>query len=568
MYCTIFSWGRPRQKLAEKIDQKERKANEEKEKKAEDLEVPVGVDPSLVQTLPYDPEVAAAEIATSPVEVMESPMKSVLDTENSWWKCEQYFLEMKKFKEQQEEVPDSQTHGTDDAHENLSTSLQEASLEPIAEPEVSPQPQLSAASKSDEPKVDEISQPSAPGAQSKLDAGAEAFEGVPNTDGEQKVSEGDEKEGGEVEKVKESGGTQDPPSPVEQPLDSVPKPEDDEVEIVEPPNKNAYDDVGSPTPESSKPVDHSIGLLEDMLKHGLDLTTAIGHLKSGTWPCPKADGSKADGSKGPDGSKAPVVRRIAQFKNKTGQPMDVPDDDDDDDEGSKPPARRKAEPKPKGKGRGKGKGKTKAAPKVKAKAKAKSLPKGKAKGKAKNVKGKGSEDKVEAEDSDEKEVEDTETEDADKDLDIEDVQNKDVEPKDVEPKDVETKDVEPEDNEKPVDKKKKRKAESEKEETPDQKPASKKPKKDAKSFARRPCPSTSPAKDKWIAISQTFKSQVQQQILEAGEKVSKWEERGKGVSGRCWQGALLSSYTSLCKMFDWVDGDGFFMIVFPVRSLS
>ena len=80
----------------------------------------------------------AAEIATSPVEVMESPMKSVLDTENSWWKCEQYFLEMKKFKEQQEAVPDSQTHGTDDAHENLSTSLQEASLEPIAEPEISP----------------------------------------------------------------------------------------------------------------------------------------------------------------------------------------------------------------------------------------------------------------------------------------------------------------------------------------------------------------------------------------------------------------------------------------------
>ena len=54
------------------------------------------------------------------------------------------------------------------------------------------------------------------------------------------------------------------------------------------------------------------------------------------------------------------------------------------------------------------------------------------------------------------------------------------------------------------------------------------PKRMLRVFARRPCPSTSPAKDKWIAISQTFKSQVQQQILEAGEKVSKWEERGKG----------------------------------------
>ena len=42
----FFSWGRPRQKLAEKNEQKEKKAKEEKDKKAENVMLPVGVDPS------------------------------------------------------------------------------------------------------------------------------------------------------------------------------------------------------------------------------------------------------------------------------------------------------------------------------------------------------------------------------------------------------------------------------------------------------------------------------------------------------------------------------------------
>ena len=520
MYLFV-SWGRPRQKLAERNEQKEKKATEEKDKKAENVMVPVGVDPSLVQTLPYDPEVAATEIASS-VDTLESPVKRVLETENSWWKCQQYLeeMKMKRFKEQPEApAPDSQTHDTDDTDETLAKSLQEASLTPIVDPEISQQPQLSAASTSDEPKeskLEDTSQSLAPGVQSKLDAGAEAFKDVPNTqaEGEQKVSGGDEKEGGEVLEVKESGDTQDLTDPMGQSLDSVPKPEDD-VEIIEPAVSHA--------PESSKPVDHSVGLLEDMLKQGLDLAAAIGHLKNGTWPCPKADDSKADGAKKADGSKAPVVSRIEQFKNKSGQPTEVVVPDGGVDEsGSKPPAPKEAETKREGKGKGKGKGKgntikpkakAKSLPKGKAKAKAKSSPKGKAKAKAKTAKGK-------AEDVEE----DTE---------------------DLETKDDETMDVETQEHEKNEEGKGEKKVESDESEKkpqptknkkePNEEAPAKKPKKDAKSFARRPCPSTSPAKDKWIAISQTFKSQVQQQILEAGEKVSKWEEREKGVSGRCWQ---------------------------------
>ena len=461
---------------------------------------------------------------------------------------------MKRFKEQQEaSVPDSQTYETD---ENLAKCLQAASLTPIVEPETSPQHQVSAASNADEPKPDETSsqllvasaeskldveaaskpyetssQPLVPSAESKLDVEAaskpyetssqplvpsaestskldveaEACKGVPfpNTEDQQKVpeAEGEEKGGGEVEKVKESPGTQDLSNPVDQSLDSAPKPaEGDEVEIMEPPAPQAHEVVMA-VPESSKCLDHSIGLLEDMLKHGLDLTTAIGHLKGGTWPYPKADGSKA-----------PVVSRIKQFKNKSGQTTE--EDVRGPDDGSTSSAPLATEPN---KGKGKGKGKAKAKAKSSPKAKAKSSPKGKAKAKAKTVKARRSRGKEGQGDQVEEDVEEVSGE---------------KEPHDVETHDLETDDVKTseEKREPQVESEKKPSPTKKKGETPGEEPSSKKPKKEpSKSFARRPCPATSPAKDKWMAISQTFKSQVQPQILEAGEKVSKWEERGRGV---------------------------------------
>ena len=47
-----------------------------------------------------------------------------------------------------------------------------------------------------------------------------------------------------------------------------------------------------------------------------------------------------------------------------------------------------------------------------------------------------------------------------------------------------------------------------------------------KTFARRPCPKTSPASDRWIAISQTFKKHVAPRIVALGLYTYSYEDRG------------------------------------------
>ena len=47
---------------------------------------------------------------------------------------------------------------------------------------------------------------------------------------------------------------------------------------------------------------------------------------------------------------------------------------------------------------------------------------------------------------------------------------------------------------------------------------------EAKSFARRPCPATSPAKDKWHAIMSTYKSKIYQKVRAAGGTPYAWED--------------------------------------------
>ena len=54
-----------------------------------------------------------------------------------------------------------------------------------------------------------------------------------------------------------------------------------------------------------------------------------------------------------------------------------------------------------------------------------------------------------------------------------------------------------------------------------------------KTFARRPCPKTSPASDRWIAISQTFKKHVAPRIVALGLYTYSYEDRGATKISNC-----------------------------------
>ena len=51
-------------------------------------------------------------------------------------------------------------------------------------------------------------------------------------------------------------------------------------------------------------------------------------------------------------------------------------------------------------------------------------------------------------------------------------------------------------------------------------------KNESKTFARRPCPKTSPASDRWIAISQIFKKHVAPKIVALGLYTYSYEDKG------------------------------------------
>ena len=66
-----------------------------------------------------------------------------------------------------------------------------------------------------------------------------------------------------------------------------------------------------------------------------------------------------------------------------------------------------------------------------------------------------------------------------------------------------------------------------------------------KSFARRPCPKTSPASDRWIAIQKTYKSQVVPKILEVKGAPYSWEDWGVWV----WVRFVLFKIHEIMKVF-------------------
>ena len=208
--------------------------------------------------------------------------------------------------------------------------------------------------------------------------------------------------------------------------------------------------------------------LENMHQQGLDLEAAIGQLRSENWE-----------KTGP----APVVPRTDQFKMKDGLPV----------------SKGKGKGKGRGKGKGNGKGKGKGKP-AKAKAKAKASAKAKAKAKARANRKRPEVEQPEGEEGLEDHPEVPEAE----------------EPVEGE-KPVE---------EKPVKKKRKTppkaKVSEDGEAQVDAAPETNEPK--LKSFARRPCPVTSPAKDKWHAIRSTYKSEIYQKVKDANGTPHAWED--------------------------------------------
>ena len=206
-----------------------------------------------------------------------------------------------------------------------------------------------------------------------------------------------------------------------------------------------------------------LSALEGMLKEGFDLDGAIARLKD------------------EDNLDIPVVSRIEQFQNKkTNQPEDeAGDNQDGKDDNQRKPGPRKPGPKPRGKAKAKAKAKAKGQPKKKASPKPKTQGKKEGPGK------------------------------------MEEVEEHHEEPQEPVPK---------------IEKRKSGKIEKGEEGSKDGPEAalepSKKAKSEPKSFARRPCPTTSPAKDKWVAIMQTFRGEIQQKLKDGGEKPSKWEDMG------------------------------------------
>ncbi len=199
--------------------------------------------------------------------------------------------------------------------------------------------------------------------------------------------------------------------------------------------------------------------------------------------------------------KVPVPTRVEQFKSRNS-------------EQGKDAKKGKGKGRGRGRGRGRGKGRGKGlvrkqsgeptadaeaepavAPKrraAKPKAKAKATAKGKAKAKAKaNVKKAESKERKEDEKDDEKEEEDPQDEQDKRDEQHEQGKDDGI-------------------------------AEKPDEERPRKRPRGGEP----ATFARRPCPATSPANFRWLAIKAIYRNKVVKQIQDMGEAISKWEERG------------------------------------------
>jgi len=292
-----------------------------------------------------------------------------------------------------------------------------------------------------------------------------------------------------------------------------------------------------------------LSLLETMHAQGLSLKGAIASLRN----------AMVD---------APIVKRIEQYKIKKvkvqkAKPKteeEAGSDQSDEEEMREPEDSTKPRPRPKAKGKSKSKGKGKGRGKA-AKAKAKPYAKRKAQKKVEEH-----EISDESDEEDEDEEEEISSKHAKKRAEVKLREAKNAKTKNSEPssdselplpKDSKVEKVTKKKTTEEAPAKKKKTEEKMTEEAPAKKkkteeqmteeaPAKKKkteaeavpdkkkkkrtdeaPEKgEPKTFARRPCPKTSPASDRWIAISQTFKKHVAPRIVALGLYTYSYEDRG------------------------------------------
>ena len=399
-------------------------------------------DPSIQQTLDYDPDAALVEIATSqPVDVPSpSDPGSASKTENSWWKVErdqeERFRRLEKLPSVGETVQDSES---DDM---IAQHLQAALPAPLDQPTAPAPPQDDGQPKksnSGKP-IDDKPDPS------DVDMKEETTVPTSVQPEHSKITEPKdvgitEPKDGTITGPKDGTITGPKDGTITEPKDGTitePKrveiiePEDGmitepkDVEVVEPKGDNNAEMKSAKTklikspkseipdeecmmmfpkdtlmkapPASSQTLavtqDAVVALLEGMLKDGMDLSQAIAQLKNG-----KSEKVV------PEDEEAPLVTRIDQFKRKAAAAAEASEAEQDQEP---LPDAAKPEPKEAGKrkakGKAKGKAKAKAAPKAKAKAAGKARA---AKAKSKpgrrprvNKKGKGEEEVEDLEETD------------------------------------------------------------------------------------------------------------------------------------------------------------------------
>jgi hypothetical protein len=435
---------------------------------------PPAIDPSTVETLHYDPygeDQVDNPNAESPKSILINKADHPYFTENSWWKVERY---------NEENHTKRQVDGESD----------QQALDPCDKI----------------PSHDQMDTPSPPATVPERDQPTDMHLEPKDVEMDQKTKEPQEKKEfeekkDETEEQKEAGETQEDEVEEEEPEVETKDPEMVEeqksqeaklesVEKMPEVKKMAPESMNTDHVEPEVTQEAVVAVLEHMLKEGLDLSMAIHQLKGGMLETKQG---------------IPIVDRIKQFQlknlNKPG-----PESDETPEE-EKKPAKHKA----------RGKAKAKAAAKPKA---AGRRPRAKAKAKAKAEKAAKASAAEEIEDDDVEVVDganDEEKSTENTTMEEEQSNTKPGDAKAMDKPDKEENHVKDTEEDKP---KKKRKDHQEPGDEGAKKP------KTAKSFARRVCPSTSPAKDKYLAIMEVFKTEIQDKLKENGEKISKWEDRG------------------------------------------
>ena len=237
-----------------------------------------------------------------------------------------------------------------------------------------------------------------------------------------------------------------------------------------------------------------VSMLECMLEDGMDLKDAIEQVKG-----------------------APLVLRVEQFKNKNTQKTD------DDSEGNQLAGQSK---KPKAKA----KAKAKASAKRRAKAKASHKAAAKRKPGASKATGEESDDVDEVLDSEDEKPMDEKEKTAETEESLPEPESTEMPETELDepPKAVKRKVRKAHDGKEPQEVETKQdpkpSGESKEEDAQEGEPKPKKQRPEANSFARRPCPATSPAKDRWAAIAKTFKDEIRKPLMDLKEPISKCEE--------------------------------------------